>query len=164
MKHKIKRFICFLMIAVFTMSLINIQNVTANNYQPNSTVIPCKNSKPLIKITKRKQNSIYKRLNIFAAPGVTYTVTQSFATTISNSASINLIPEILDLGYEKSVYAGNELSWSKTNTTNDYMELVIVKIYDVLNATHFSSYKNGYCTVSSNKNYNIVKSATFDLK
>lgn len=94
---------------------------------------------------------------------MTFSVSTSYATTISNSSTIKLVPEILEMGYSKTISAGYNIGWSKTNNTNKMQELVIDKVYDVLKVVSYSKYENGYYTVSSTKYYDVAKGWAFDL-
>lgn len=118
----------------------------------------------MIKVVSKNKTSVYKRLPIFVSGKSTFTVQDEYSTTISNSATFNLFPEILDMGYEKSISAGINVGWSKYNDSNTPKQLVILKVYDVVRITTFSNYSNGHCTVGSDKTYNIAKGWAFDLR
>lgn len=131
---------------------------------PYASIVPCSSSESVIRKIRTRQTSVYKRTGQFVTPGSTYTVTTNYGTTITNSADFTLFPELFSMGYERSVEAGYNIGWSKTNNTSSVQELVILKVYDVVNAISYSSYNNGYCTVGSNKTYNIAVGWAFDLR
>lgn len=154
-----------IVIMVFCMFTINSSiGLAAGEATPYASIVPCSSSESVIRKIKSRQTSVYKRTGQFVTPGSTYTVTTNYGTTITNSADFTLFPELFSMGYERSVEAGYNIGWSKTNKTSSVQELVILKVYDVVNAISYSNYNNGYCTVGANKTYNIAIGWAFDLR
>lgn len=125
--------------------------------EPRERVVQCSKSYSQLSKTATQIGEIYRRTGEIAVPGSTFTVTHSYNITISNSAAITAVPEFLSLGYEWSYMAGTTTSWSKTNSTNRNLELVIKAFYDSYNVTSFveTSPGSGACTInySSRKVY-----------
>lgn len=150
---------------VITLGLCSFTYVSASNpAKPNAVVVPCKNGNTSVSTIHKNRTSIYRRLRIFAAPGVTLSVTETHETTINNDINLSLIPELLSMGYQQSYTAGTSIGWSKKNTTSSPQELVILKVYDVINITKYSKYNNGYCTIGSSRNYNVAHGWAYDLR
>lgn len=158
---KIKSFILaiiFCFAYTFQASLIPI------NAQSRVKVVQCSKSYNKLSKTASQNAKIIKRTGEIAVPGSTFTVTRSYAVTVSNSATIDAIPEFLSLGYERSYQAGTAISWSKTNTTNRNLELVVKAFYDTYNVTSFkeTSPGSGSCTIEYSTR-TIYKGWGYDL-
>lgn len=95
---------------------------------PYYQIVPCTGSSNQLTKINSSVSQIVGRTGRFYGPGSTATVTDSYAVTISNSATIALIPEFLSLGYQHSYTAGRTLGWSKTNN-NSYTQEIVVKAY-----------------------------------
>lgn len=94
---KIKKYVVSLTLIFTILISVNINPVQAEIYTPSSTIIPCNSGKNMIKVVSKNKTSVYKRLPIFVSGKSTFTVQDEYSTTISNSATINLFPEILDM-------------------------------------------------------------------
>ncbi len=144
---KIRAFICaisFCFAYTFQAVLIPV------NAQARERVVQCSKSYNQLSKTASQNAQIIKRTGEIAVPGSTFTVTRTHKVTVSNSATIDAVPEFLSLGYQRSYEAGTTVSWSKTNTTNRNLELVVKAFYDTYNVTSFreTSPGSGACTIS----------------
>lgn len=137
---------------------------TSGEVTPDSAVVPCSSSEDRITVSSTNQTSTYKHLGVFVTPGSSLTVSKNYSTTISNSATFSIVPQLVNMGYSKSITAGYNIGWSKTNNTSSTKELVIVKVYDVIKVVKYTSYSDGYCTVGSTNTYNVAKGWAFDLR
>jgi hypothetical protein len=161
---RLKKGIMTTMIAlIFAYSAINPVSAFNQGMIPSISVFPCSGDYKIITKTGDNLSVLNKRLPKFATPGSTLMVTQSYATTISNSVVVTLIPEFLSMGYEISITAGTDIGWSKTNTTNTLLQLVILGIYDTFSVKQYYEVTPGSCAFESLKTYQVYEGDAFDL-
>lgn len=154
-----------LLIAIFTVSLtfFSVVPVFAGGVTPNVSVVPCEGTFHVLTKTANNLSMVFQRLPRFATPGSTLTVTQSYAVTISNELTFNLIPEFFSYGLTLSFTAGVDYGWYKTNTTNQLLQLVILAIYDNYSVKTFEEISPGSCTYTTTKTYKVYEGSAFDL-
>ncbi len=150
-------------VLLFALSVLSPISASNQGIIPAISVVPCTGEFRIITQTGNNSSVVYKRLPKFATPGSTLTVTQSYATTITNSATITIIPEFLEMGYETSFTAGTEIGWSKTNNTSSILQLVILGIYDTFSVKQFYVVSEGSCALGSTKTYKVYEGNAFDI-
>lgn len=91
-------------------------------------------------------------------------MTQNYATTITNDANFTIFPELISMGYSKSLTAGMSIGWSKTNNSSSVKQLSIITISDMIRASRYSKISDYYCTVDLDQTYTITKGWMFDLR
>ena len=164
---KVRRKLYYIITIILIFLLTNAAYASNNSklITPNYVVLPCPvNGKNKVLVTQRGLKSIHKRLGIFISPGSTAYINESHATTIANNANFTLFPELFSLGYERSITAGYNIGWSKTNNTRSSKEIVILKIYDIVKATDFDSIGGGNCRANSTKTYHMTRGWEYDLR
>lgn len=131
---------------------------------PNEYVVQCSGSHNSLSLYSRGDSDIVNRTGLFFAPGAIANVTTMHTITISNSATINLIPEFLDLGYQYSYSGGNSVGWTQANNTSSNLELVVKAFYDSYHVTSYieKSSGSGVCRISYS-NQSIYRGWGYDL-
>lgn len=157
------------LVIVVVVSLISIfiipQSISAeSSISPNEYVVQCSGSYNSLSRLSTGNSEIVNRTGLIYVPGSTASVTTTHSTTVSNQATISVIPEFLDWGYQYSYTAGNTVGWTKTNNTSSNLELVVKAFYDSFRVTSYTeTYSgSGVCRVSSS-NQSVYRGWGYDL-
>ncbi len=159
MRRLLKVFVAILMVIA-----IMPYSISANDGDNRISVFQCDGPHNSIRVISESDSSIYSRLGVFATPGSTLTVNTSYSTIISSNANFTIFPELFEMGYERSINAGIDIGWSKTNTTNTNKELVILEIYDTVRATEYYEVRPGLCAIGVDTTYTMPVGWAFDLR
>ena len=94
---------------------------------------------------------VVRRTGIYVQSGQKVTIEKNYSTTISNSASINAVPEFLSLGYQYQLTVGDVVSFEMYNSASYTREILLYAYYDNYRVTHYNETYNGsgVCRVST---------------
>lgn len=165
MKKFLKCLTAFMVAFVFSLPVkaedLDHKDDPVNN---DYTVVQCNGSQKKLRLLSSSNPVIYHRFGIFYAPGQTASASIQFSTTVSNEATISIVPELIDYGYSISYTAGGEVGWSETNYTSSPLELVIIAYSDIYKVTTLTEISPGLCRVDYEANYSVYRGWGYDLQ
>lgn len=121
----------------------------SEDIQPRLPVVYCEGSSMSITNISKTNKEFLRYTSTYLDPGNSMSVKYGYTETISNSASFNLIPDLINLGYQESVSVSAEQTVTVNNNTGHVAHVGIYRIYDIVYYRNASYIGNDTCTVSS---------------
>lgn len=131
-------------ITILSLCILSISSVDAR-----AQLVPCGGSYNAYVSRTTNLRETLRRTGVFLSPGDSMSVKYGISDTRSNSATIDLVPELLSLGYSHSVSVSASVTVTVRNPTNSIKEAIAYRIYDNIRYEKGTYQGNGSCSVST---------------
>lgn len=148
MKKLVTSLLCLSLLGMNMFTSIDATKAS-EDIQPRLPVVYCEGSSTSITRRAKTNLEFIGYTNIYLNIGDSLSVAFGYTDSVSNSASFNLIPDLINYGYSRSVSISSTQTITVNNNTDHVAHVGAYRVYDIVYYTNASYIGNNTCTVSN---------------
>ena len=158
-----KKIIKLLLVVAMACSLTSVSYATEKGIEPRVLIEACNGSSNYIVSVSSEKKELYERTGRYVGAGNSATISTGVAYSVSNSANLSILPELLSMGFSSTVSV--DASWSDTlNNTTSYMrEVGVFRVYKTVTYTSYSYVGGGNCEVRPGRTMKVYTGWVLDF-
>lgn len=147
----------------FTVLCSTFSVAMAAEPQPRVAVYACSGSFNEIKSISTGNRELLSKTDEWVGAGNSLTVSFEINASVSNSATLNAIPELLSYGYSSTVSVSASYSHTLNNTSSYARQVARYKMYDRVTYDQYSYIGNGLCYYYPNQTKKVYTGFLLDF-
>ncbi len=134
------------------LSFILLSIVPVNAHSSRAIIVPGDSDFYSYKSRTQNHRMTLNHTGIFLDPGDSLSVQFGVSDSVSNNSTIAILPELLEMGYSRSLSVSASTTVTVNNPTNSIKEAIAYKIYDNVYYYYGHYLGDGTCSVSEKVN------------